>query len=109
VRAYLDLFRMRMGRRLTYSIDAASEALGAEFPPMLLLTLVENAVKHGLEPARGGGHVAVTAAARAGARSRSPSPDSGVGFDAHGQQRHRRRARQHPPSAAGSIRRRGDA
>ena len=81
VRAYLDLFRMRMGRRLTYSIDAAPEALGAEFPPMLLLTLVENAVKHGLEPARGGGHVAVTAAARGGALEVAVT-DTGVGFDA---------------------------
>ncbi len=81
VRAYLDLFRMRMGRRLTYSIDAVSEVLGAEFPPMLLLTLVENAVKHGLEPARGGGHVAVTAAARGGALEVAVT-DSGVGFDA---------------------------
>jgi len=58
-----------------------SEVLGAEFPPMLLLTLVENAVKHGLEPARGGGHVAVTAAARGGALEVAVT-DSGVGFDA---------------------------
>lgn len=81
VRAYLDLFRMRMGRRLTYSIDAAPAVRGAEFPPMLLLTLVENAVKHGLEPARGGGHVAVTAAARGGALEVGVT-DNGVGFDA---------------------------
>ncbi len=81
VRAYLDLFRMRMGRRLTYSIDAAPAVLGAEFPPMLLLTLVENAIKHGLEPVRGGGHVAVTAAARGGALEVGVT-DNGVGFDA---------------------------
>jgi LytS/YehU family sensor histidine kinase len=54
--------------------------LGAEFPPMLLLTLVENAVKHGLEPARGGGHVAVTAAARGGSLEVSVT-DNGVGFE----------------------------
>jgi sensor histidine kinase YesM len=83
VRAYLDLFRVRMGRRLTYAIDAAPGVLGAEFPPMLLLTLVENAVKHGLEPSRGGGHVAVTAAARGGTLEVGVT-DNGVGFDVAG-------------------------
>jgi len=83
VRAYLDLFRVRMGRRLTYVIDAEPAVLGAEFPPMLLLTLVENAVKHGLEPARGGGHVTVTAAARGGTLEVGVT-DNGVGFDVAG-------------------------
>jgi Histidine kinase len=60
VRAYLELFRVRMGERLTFSIDADPALLDAEFPPMLLVTLVENAIRHGLEPA-GGGHVLVRA------------------------------------------------
>ncbi len=60
VRAYLELFRVRMGERLTFSIEADLGLLDAEFPPMLLVTLVENAVRHGLEPA-GGGHVLVRA------------------------------------------------
>jgi sensor histidine kinase YesM len=72
-----------MGRRLTYAIDAAPGVLGAEFPPMLLLTLVENAVKHGLEPSRGGGHVAVKAAARGGTLEVGVT-DNGVGFDVAG-------------------------
>ena len=60
VRAYLDLFRVRMGDRLVFSIDAAAVLHACEFPPMLLVTLVENAIKHGLEPA-GGGSIQVLA------------------------------------------------
>ena len=60
VRAYLDLFQVRMGARLTFSLEADPTLLEAEFPPMLLITLVENAIKHGLEPA-GGGRVLVRA------------------------------------------------
>jgi LytS/YehU family sensor histidine kinase len=60
VRAYLDLFQIRMGARLTFSIDADPTLHEVEFPPMLLITLVENAIKHGLEPA-GGGRVVIRA------------------------------------------------
>ncbi len=63
VRSYLDLFQVRMGARLTFSIEAEPTLREAEFPPMLLITLVENAIKHGLEPA-GGGHVLVRARRR---------------------------------------------
>lgn len=61
VRAYLELVGIRMGRRLRYSITAEPTLLAAAFPPMLLMTLIENAVKHGLEPAPQGGTVAVAA------------------------------------------------
>ena len=54
VRAYLDLLKIRMDARLTFAIDADPELEAAEFPPMLLITLVENAIKHGLEPVAGG-------------------------------------------------------
>jgi signal transduction histidine kinase len=60
VRAYLDLFKLRMGPQLDFSIDVDRALDDAQFPPMLLLTLVENAIKHGLEPA-GGGRVEVRA------------------------------------------------
>jgi signal transduction histidine kinase len=60
VRAYLDLLQVRMGPRLTFSIEADPLLDRVEFPPMLLITLVENAIKHGLEPA-GGGRVCVRA------------------------------------------------
>jgi signal transduction histidine kinase len=63
VRAYLDLFQLRMGTQLRFSIDVDAALHDAEFPPMLLITLVENAIKHGLEPARGG-HIEVRARRR---------------------------------------------
>ncbi len=63
VRAYLDLFQVRMGARLAFSIEADATLHDCEFPPMLIVTLVENAIKHGLEPG-GGGTVRVEARRR---------------------------------------------
>ena len=54
VRAYLDLLQVRMGARLTFSIDADPTLHDVEFPPMLIITLVENAFKHGVEVVGGG-------------------------------------------------------
>jgi LytS/YehU family sensor histidine kinase len=54
VRAYLDLLQVRMGERLAFFIEAEPAHAKLGFPPMLLMTLVENAVKHGLEPLGGG-------------------------------------------------------
>ena len=61
VRAYLDLIAMRMGPRLAWSIDVPEDLAMAEVPPMLLQPLVENAIKHGLEPKMEGGRVDVRA------------------------------------------------
>ncbi|MEO7107296.1 MAG: histidine kinase [Rhodoferax sp.] len=55
VRAYLNILQMRMGSRLVFSITAADDLLACAFPPMMLPSLVENAIKHGLEPQREGG------------------------------------------------------
>ncbi len=63
VRSYLALFQLRMGVRLSFSIEVDPTLYEVEFPPMLLVTLVENAILHGLEPA-GGGHVLVQAQRR---------------------------------------------
>jgi signal transduction histidine kinase len=60
VRAYLELCQVRMGVRLTFAVEADPALRRAEFPPMLLITLVENAIKHGLEPV-GGGEILVRA------------------------------------------------
>ena len=57
VRAYLNILQMRMGERLTFAITAADDLLDHAFPPMMLPSLVENAIKHGLEPLREGGHI----------------------------------------------------
>jgi len=59
VRAYLNILQMRMGERLSFAIDVPEDLLGQAFPPLMLPSLVENAIKHGLEPVRGGGHIAV--------------------------------------------------
>jgi sensor histidine kinase YesM len=55
--SYLELMATRMESRLTYRIDAPSGLMHAPFPPLMLLTLVENAIKHGIEPKMGGGHI----------------------------------------------------
>jgi hypothetical protein len=81
VEAYLALAAMRMGPRLTSSIDVDAAVDGVRFPPMLVLTLVENAVKHGLDPAPSGGHVAV-AVHRVAGGLRVEVRDDGVGFGA---------------------------
>ena len=59
VRAYLDLLKIRMGERLNYSISIPAELNSISFPPTMIATLVENAIKHGLEPKREGGTVAI--------------------------------------------------
>jgi len=57
VRAFLNILQMRMGARLAFTVTAPDELLAYAFPPMMLPSLVENAVKHGLEPLRDGGRI----------------------------------------------------
>ena len=57
VRAYLEILKIRMGPRLAFTIDAPPAALSIPFPAMVLLTLVENAVKHGLYQLPDGGRI----------------------------------------------------
>jgi len=59
VRAYLNILQMRMGPRLAFGIEAPDDVLACAFPPMMLPSLVENAIKHGLEPQREGGRIDV--------------------------------------------------
>jgi sensor histidine kinase YesM len=54
--------QIRMGRRLGFEIGIGEGLLDAAFPPMMLLSLVENAVKHGLNPLRDGGSISIVAA-----------------------------------------------
>jgi len=77
--AYLDIQQIRMGRRLAYGIDLPPELHDARMPPLMLLTLVENAVKHGLSPSPHGGRIDVRAALDGG-RLRIAVADTGVGF-----------------------------
>jgi len=82
VRAYLELMRMRMPDRLDFAIDVEPPLEAIEFPPMALLTLVENAVRHGIDPSEDGGRIELTAR-REGPRVRVRVADGGVGLDAH--------------------------
>jgi LytS/YehU family sensor histidine kinase len=61
VRAYLDIFRVRMGERLHYAIHVPQAFRNISFPPMLVQPLVENALKHGLEPRIEGGDILIQA------------------------------------------------
>jgi Histidine kinase len=59
VRAYLELMHMRMPDRLQYSVQAAPEAMDLPCPPLAIMTLVENAVRHGIDPCEAGGRIDV--------------------------------------------------
>jgi sensor histidine kinase YesM len=59
-RAYLELMHMRMPDRLQFTLQADAEALELRCPPMTLLTLVENAVRHGIDPSEQGGRIEVS-------------------------------------------------
>jgi sensor histidine kinase YesM len=59
VRDYLALMQIRMGTRLQVDIAVPEAVLGQAWPPMLLQPLVENAIRHGLDPLPDGGKLQV--------------------------------------------------
>ena len=77
---YLGLMQVRMGDRLRYTLDMPDDLAVHGVPPLLLQPLVENAIRHGVEPAVAGGEVVVRAR-REGNRLRITVQDTGVGFD----------------------------
>jgi signal transduction histidine kinase len=79
VTSYLDLLKMRMEERLTVDIQIPEALRGAAFPPMMLQSMVENAIKHGLECKAEGGHLSVKAEIADG-KLRVTVADDGVGF-----------------------------
>ena len=81
ISAYLDVLQVRMGERLRYCVDFPADLAGFELPPMLLQPVVENAIRHGLEPKVEGGELVVRASRGAGAVAIEVR-DSGVGFGA---------------------------
>ncbi len=60
-RAFLEINRMRMGSRLQFSVDVPESLRMRPFPPMMLISLVENAVKHGVDPCCDAGSIAIRA------------------------------------------------
>ncbi len=63
IAAYLGIHRIRMGQRLRFEIAIPDALCALSVPTMMLLTLVENAIKHGLDPLSEGGCVRVSAEA----------------------------------------------
>jgi Histidine kinase len=80
VRPYLEIQKIRMEERLDSQIDVPQGLLSAEWPPMMLQTLVENAIKHGIEPRPEGGTLQVHAQVRDGQLDIAVS-DTGVGLN----------------------------
>ena len=80
VRAYLDLMLMRMPDRLSFAVDIDASLRALTFPQMGLLTLVENAIRHGIDPGTEGGHIEVGARAQPGGVVHLWVTDSGVGL-----------------------------
>jgi LytS/YehU family sensor histidine kinase len=79
VRAYLDIMQMRLPDRLQYAVDVEPAAHHVACPPMTLLTLVENAMRHGIDPAEEGGRIDVRVRLDGG-RLVAEVADTGIGL-----------------------------
>lgn len=84
LRNYLELLRMRMGERLRYTLAVPETLHNMPLAPMLLQPLVENAIRHGLEPKAEGGSLSVTVR-EAGDQCIIEVHDDGLGIDATSQ------------------------
>jgi hypothetical protein len=80
-RAYLEILKVRMDDRLQVALTVPQGLQSARFPPMMLQTLVENAIKHGLEPKAEGGALTLSADIANG-NLRVTVADTGLGFGA---------------------------
>jgi hypothetical protein len=80
-RAYLDILRIRMGERLAVQIEVDETLARLPFPSMMLQTLAENAIKHGLEPKPGGGTIWIMARVHGQALAVTVA-DDGIGLSA---------------------------
>ncbi len=81
LRDYLELMAVRMGPRLRYTLDLPEALSSQPVPPLLLQPLVENCIRHGLEPSVGGGDIAVRAR-RSASGLELEVGDTGVGCPA---------------------------
>jgi hypothetical protein len=82
-RAYLEIMKIRMGERLSVQVQVPEALHGVAMPPMMLQTLVENAIKHGLEPMPGPGTLWILAREAEGRVSVTVA-DDGRGFSDEG-------------------------
>jgi len=83
VRSYLELMHMRMPDRLSFDVRVPEDLRGLRFPAMALLTLVENAVRHGVDPSEQGGRIEIDARREADGTMHVWVADSGVGMSEH--------------------------
>jgi Histidine kinase/Histidine kinase-, DNA gyrase B-, and HSP90-like ATPase len=83
-RAFLEILKFRMEDRLQYTVIVPQGLQSAQFPPMMLQSLVENSIKHGLEPKPDGGSLTISADIANG-RLRVTVADTGLGFAIAGQ------------------------
>lgn len=83
-RRYLEVMQARLGARLRFEIDVAPAALAATLPPGVLLTLVENAVEHGVSPQLSGGWLGIRAQVEPDGRVRIEVADNGPGLPPDG-------------------------
>jgi signal transduction histidine kinase len=83
-RAFLEILKFRMEDRLQYTVIVPQGLQSAQFPPMMLQSLVENSIKHGLEPKSEGGSLTISADIANG-RLRVTVADTGLGFAVAGQ------------------------
>ena len=80
--AYLEVLKVRMGARLETRVQVSPDVVDRPVPPLMLVTLVENAVKHGIAPRAEGGRVAIEAN-RGDAFVEIRVIDDGIGFREH--------------------------
>jgi signal transduction histidine kinase len=80
LRAYLDIMSLRMGPRLSYRLDLPADLAQLAIPPMLLQPLVENAIKHGLEPKVGAGSIELVASRDTAGGVEISVKDTGLGL-----------------------------
>jgi len=83
IQAYLNIFKVRMGDRLRYRFDIPEGMKDLPFPPMLVQPLVENAIRHGLEPKIEGGELVIRGRDRQDV-VRLEVSDTGLGLNDHG-------------------------
>ena len=80
IQDYLKIFKVRMGERLRFGIEVPAELKDHPFPPMLIQPLVENAIKHGIEPKIDGGEILIKADTHMNGSVRVEVTDTGLGL-----------------------------
>jgi LytS/YehU family sensor histidine kinase len=81
IREYLAIEKIRLGERLSYEINMDEPLAGVLIPGLLLQPLVENSVKHGIAPAKNGGHISINCREQNG-HCQIEIVDTGKGFEA---------------------------